>query len=121
MTVKLIILKSGEKIISDIKELYSNDNPDLMMSYLLENPCYIKINGKYRITTDEGESKDKMAISLHSWPDFSADTQVVIPPDWLVSAVTPIPSIEKMYVERNKTETNQVTFTHESTDSDFTD
>ena len=38
MTVKLAILKSGESIISNIKELISEEK---VVGYLFENPCVV--------------------------------------------------------------------------------
>jgi hypothetical protein len=94
MTVKIVILKSGENVISDIKEGYTGDE---LIAYILDNPCTIVSNGKYRITDDLGESKEQMSISLHRWPNFSADSSVAIPVDYFVAAVDPIPGLKKMY------------------------
>ena len=60
MSIKLVVLKSGENLIADIKEGFDQDK---LITYLLENPCSIRINGKYRIADDEGELKDKVSLS----------------------------------------------------------
>lgn len=96
MSIKLIVLKSGENLIADIKEGFDEDK---LITYILENPCSIKVNGKYRITDSDGELKDKMSISLHPWPDFSADTVVPIVTTHLVTAVEPAEQLKKMYEE----------------------
>ena len=104
MTVKLVVLKSGENLISDIKEGYDEEK---LITYIFENPCTIKVNGKYRISTDEGDSRDQMSISLHPWPSFSADKTVPIPVDWIVTAVEPIPAVIKMYTQNVKEENDE--------------
>jgi hypothetical protein len=118
MTVKLVVLKSGENLISDIKEGYDEEK---LITYIFENPCTIKVNGKYRISTDEGDSRDQMSISLHRWPSFSADKTVPIPVDWIVTAVEPIPAVIKMYNQNVKEENDETISATEQSDSGLTD
>jgi hypothetical protein len=118
MTVKLVVLKSGENLIADIKEAYDGDK---LVTYILDNPCTIKINGKYRITTDDGDSKDQMTISLHPWPNFSAEKTVPIPIDWLVTAVEPMPGVLAMYNQNLKKDDEKTISATEQSDSDISD
>ena len=99
MTVKIAILKSGENILCDIKEGYDDDK---LITYFLENPCTIKLNGRYSITDDNGDQQNQMSVALHPWPSFSKDTSVAIPIDWLVTIVEPISGIKKMYEDQFK-------------------
>ena len=63
MTVKLAILKSGENIISNIKEAYYEDK---LACYIFENPHNIIINGSYKILDDLNDT-NSVSISLYSW------------------------------------------------------
>ena len=116
MTVKIAILKSGENVLCDIKEGYDEDK---FITYFLENPCTIKLNGRYSITDDSGEEQKQMSVALHPWPSFSSDTTVAIPIDWLVTIVEPISGIKKMYEDQFKND--ETTSTAEQSDSDISD
>lgn len=118
MSVKLVVFKSGEKVICDIKEGFDEGK---LITYILEKPCTIDVNGTYRITTEDGDKKDQMSISLHPWPRFSEDTIVPIVPDFLVTALEPTPGLKKMYEEQILNETNQDDSVDEQSSSDFSD
>jgi len=118
MSVKLVVLKSGEKVIADIKEGFDEGK---LITYILEKPCTIDVNGKYRIMNQDGDEKEQMSISLHPWPIFSGDTIVPIVPDFLVTALEPTPGLKKMYEEQILNETNQDDSVDEQSSSDFSD
>ena len=95
MTVKLVLLKSGEKLISDIKEGFVKDT---LVCYLLEKPCTMSINGTYKILDEDGvEGGNKVSISLQSWPSFSKQTTIEINPDWIVTILEPNDEIKETY------------------------
>ena len=116
MTVKIAILKSGENVLCDIKEGYDEDK---FITYFLENPCTIKLNGRYSIRDDSGDQQNQMSVSLHPWPSFSKDSTVSIPINWLVTIVEPISGIKKMYEEQFKND--QTDSATEQSDSDISD
>ena len=51
MTVKILLLKSGEDVVADVKEMVSPD--DKVIGYFLTKPCVIKLIPK-TIETEEG-------------------------------------------------------------------
>ena len=123
MTVKLILLKSGENIISDVKEGFFEDK---LVCYLLENPCSVTVNGSYRVIGEEDTEKgNKVSISLTPWPSFSKETTVELIPDWIVTITNPKDELKSMYetevlgIEEN--ETNQIIITDEQSDSNHSD
>jgi hypothetical protein len=89
MTVKLAILKSGENIITDIKEGFYEEK---LVCYVLENPCNITVNGKYSINGD-----NQYSISLNRWPVLSKDSTIEIIPEWIVTLVDPIDKLKELY------------------------
>lgn len=98
MSVKLVVLKSGENIISDIKEGFVGEK---LVCYILEKPCVVSVNGTYRIIENEDENKNtnesKVSISLNSWPSLSKDTTIELVLDWIVTIVEPNDQLKKMY------------------------
>jgi hypothetical protein len=121
MAIKLVLLKSGENIVSDIKEGYFEEK---LVCYILENPCTVSINGTYKIL-DEDDGENKVSISLHTWPSLSNQKSIEIPPDCVTTIVEPINSLKKMYETQvlgiKENESNQSISIDEQSDSDQSD
>jgi hypothetical protein len=94
MTVKLVLLKSGENIISDIKEGFFEDK---LVCYLLENPCTVSVNGSYRVVGEDDSRENKVSISLTPWPSFSKETTIELITDWIVTITNPKDELKSMY------------------------
>jgi hypothetical protein len=123
MTVKLVLLKSGEKLISDIKEGFIEEK---LVCYLLEKPCTISVNGSYKVL-DEEDGGNKVSISLHSWPAFSKQETIDIIPSWIISLVEPSDEIKEMYenevllINKEEKENDQSVVLDEQSDSNQSD
>ena len=44
MSIKILLLKSGEDLIADVQEMVSQD--DNVIGYLLTKPCVVKLRSK---------------------------------------------------------------------------
>jgi hypothetical protein len=122
MTVKLVLLKSGEDIISDIKEMVVGDeeNPKVV-GYFLEKPCSIRMKNPSDIVSDEDRS---FQVALFPWIPISKDSTIPIPSDWVVTIVEPVDKLSEMYrnqVLKNGKENDQNSSTIEQSDSDKSD
>lgn len=119
MAVKLAILKSGENIISEIKEGILDDK---VVCYILNDPCKVVINGTYKILdNEEDNSVNRVSISLNKWPALSVDKAVQLPLDWVVTIVEPNEQLKSLYEEQvleHERITNQSPAAAESRDSD---
>ena len=96
MRVQLALLKSGEDVISDIKEY--RDSDDNLVSYLFKDPFTIKIKTSQLLVEDE--STPKHEVIYYRWISLSKDTDIVVSPDWVVCITDPLDSIKKSYEER---------------------
>lgn len=94
MSAKLFLLKSGESVISEGKELFSGESP---CGYLFENPYRVILNSPVFQTEDSEESS--VQVSLSPWLLLSSDKNIPIPFDWVVTVVEPNESVKKMYEE----------------------
>ena len=92
MTVKILLLKSGEDVIADVKEMVSPDKK--VIGYFLSKPCVIKLLPKQ----SEG-SKRETTISMYPWMPLAEEKEIPLPTDWVVTMVTPIKKVETMYKE----------------------
>ncbi len=101
MSIKVALLKSGESVIADIKELVSDDN---VCGYLFENPHIISYL-EPELLTEQTETS-KLKISLIPWILITSDTKIPVRSDWVITMVEPIEDVKKIY-EAKINESNQ--------------
>ncbi len=100
MTIKLLILKSGEELISDINEMAVGEEDDQkVVGYFLRRPCLVKMKNPGVIDQEKNKTKAGFEVSLIPWIALSEEEVIPIPADWLVTMVTPVKQLEKMYIE----------------------
>ena len=95
MSIKVALLKSGESVIADIKELVSDDN---VCGYLFENPHIISYL-EPELLTEQTETS-KLKISLIPWILITSDTKIPVRSDWVITMVEPIEDVKKIYEEK---------------------
>ena len=98
MSIKLVILKSGETVISDAKELIVEE--DKIVGYLLNNPFKITSQKSLLLTEEVKDSDSMVEITMSPWILLTSDTAIPINPDWVVTVVEPMESVKQMYEER---------------------
>ena len=66
MTVKLLLLKSGEDVIADVTEMGSGDKDDRrVVGYFLNKPCIVKMRDPNVLSEEnDGPAKAGFADSL---------------------------------------------------------
>ena len=100
MTIKFIVLKSGEQLISDIKEMTVGEEDDQkILGYFLHRPCIVKMKNPGVIDQEKGKTKAGFEVTLIPWLSLTRDEVIPIPSDWLVTLVEPVPQLTKMYTE----------------------
>lgn len=86
MAVKLLVLKSYEDVIADVKEMLSGDK---VVGYILNNPYVTRL-----------ENTEPPSVSFYPYIPLSADKSIPIPCDWVVSIVEPLEDVKKSYMEK---------------------
>jgi hypothetical protein len=109
MSVKLALLKSGENVIADIKELISDDK---ICGYLFTNPQKIKLSETMYIG-EEPPELDSVGVTFSPWIVFSNDKEIAVRPDWIVTVVDPVKDIIKLYTEHVNGTDSEVSSTEE--------
>ncbi len=100
MSIKLTLLKTGEQLISDMKELVSEGDENAH-AYMLENPHTVEINEKQFITEEEKEEGDfGINVSLLPWIILSKDKKMLIPVDSVLTVVEPLESVTQLYLDK---------------------
>ena len=103
MAVKLALLKSGEEVVSDIKEARDKES-DTPIYYIFKNPVRVELipapQDPELLTEGEEPSSDRKEAILLSLDSLSADTEMVVDVDWVVTVVEPHEQVLKSYTEK---------------------
>ena len=105
MSVKLAVLKSGEQVIAEAKELVSKDE-EKVRGYLFTRPHKVVTTQPMLLTEEETQNDSSLEVTLSPWIVLSADKEVVVPTDWVVTIVEPLESVVKMYQEKTDGQSN---------------
>ena len=115
MTVKLAILKSGEDIVADIKEMVVGEGDDArVVGYVLTKPCGVSLNSKAIKIDDE---KDTYQLKLFPWCPLTKNEKIPITADWVVTIVDPIDKITQMYTKEVLGDGSESSSSNAQTDS----
>ena len=102
MSIKLTLLKTGEQLISEMKELVP-EGQEQVHAYLLDNPHTVEINEKQFITEEEKVEGDYgINVALLPWIILSKDKKMIIPVDSVLTVVEPLESVTQMYLDKMK-------------------
>jgi len=102
MTIKLMLLKSGEDIIADVTEMVVGEEEEKrVIGYYLDKPCIVKMRNPNVLGENEqqGVKKAGFEVSLFPWMPLSKEEKIPIPADWLITMVEPVTKLKEMYVE----------------------
>ena len=100
MSIKLTLLKTGEQLISEVKELVP-EGQEQVQAYLLENPHTVEINEKQFVTEEERRDGDYgINVTILPWIILSKDSQMIIPTDSVLTVVEPLDSVTQLYLDK---------------------
>ena len=97
MSIKLALLKSGEEVIADIKEIRQEETDELV-SYLFKKPYCVRIKTSQVLV--ENESRPKHQLAYYKWMSLSKDDDIIVNRDWVVCISEPLDSVKKTYEEK---------------------
>ena len=102
MSIKLSLLKTGEQLISEMKELVPEDQ-EQVHAYLLQNPHTVEIDEKQFVTQEEKKNGDfGINVTLLPWIILSQDNQMIVPFDSVLTIVEPLNSVTQLYIDKLK-------------------
>tara|TARA_B100000963_G_scaffold321474_1_gene304800 strand:- start:223 stop:582 length:360 start_codon:yes stop_codon:yes gene_type:complete len=110
MTIKVLVLKSGEDVIADVQEMMSSDNQ--VMGYFLTKPCVVKIQAK------DMSAESEVSVRMHPWMPLAREKMIPLNTDWVVTMITPVEKIQEMYEKKVLEDGNETEETDQTTSSD---
>jgi hypothetical protein len=121
MTIKLMLLKSGEDIIADVAEMAMGEEENKrVVGYFLKQPCVVKMRNPNLTEEDGNNKKAGFEVSLFPWMPLSKEKTIPITAEWVITMVEPITKLTEMYTEDivNYGKDDQNSSTDEQTDPD---
>ena len=100
MTIKLMLLKSGEDVISDVTAMCVGTEEDRqVIGYHLNKPCVVKMRDPNLMEEDGPKKQSGFQVSLFPWMPLSKDETIPVPADWMITMVEPVTKLKEMYTE----------------------
>ena len=121
MTIKLMLLKSGEDIIADVAEMAMGEEENKrVVGYFLKQPCVVKMRNPNLTEEDGNNKKAGFEVSLFPWMPLSKEKTIPITAEWVITMVEPITRLKEMYTEDivNYGQDDQDPSTSEQSDTD---
>tara|TARA_B100000959_G_C14877993_1_gene581267 strand:- start:249 stop:620 length:372 start_codon:yes stop_codon:yes gene_type:complete len=97
MTIKLLLLKSGEDLIADVQEMVVKEN---VVGYFLNKPCVVKMRDHKEVVDEEvteEKQKSQFQVKFYPWIPLAKDSVIPLTIDWVVTMVDPVDNLTKMY------------------------
>ena len=119
MSIKILLLKSNEEIITEVQEI-ANPESKQAIGYHLHKPFRLEI------VSDEGElvfNREKgYQLSWFPWAPLSKDKDFFLPSEHVITAYDPLDSIMDQYVQAIKEDQYEKNFkAHEDVIAGVTD
>ena len=104
MSVKLAVLKSGEDVVADIKEARDKETKEAIW-YVFKNPVRVELvptKVKELLNEDQQNPNEdnQRELFFSPWIPLSAENEIIVPMDWVVTVVEPHEQVLKSYTER---------------------
>ena len=133
MTIKLMLLKSGEDIIAETTEMSVGEGEERrVVGYYLNKPCIVKMRYP-EMLTEQSQGNNKKAgyeVSLFPWLPLAVEETIPVVADWVVTMVEPVIKLKQMYITdvvnydkdgTKRIKTDQVTSSDEQQGVNLTD
>ena len=139
MAIKLAVLKSGEDVIADVREMMvgDEDTPDekkKVVGYYFIKPCGVTLKNKAINVNDSAD--DSFELKLFPWCPLAKNDAIPMSTEWVVTIVDPVDKLREMYEfevldkfkkqlketqEKEETNASESSGSDEQTDSDKSD
>ncbi len=110
MAVKIVSLKSGEYVVTELQEAV--DDNQRRQAFVFTDPHCVKIEPlegselEFDIEDPEARQnvKGQYKILLSRWNPFTPDNKIAVNPDWVISISDPMMSIVESFIKMTQPE-----------------
>jgi hypothetical protein len=96
MSVQLVLLKSGEELVADVREIYDREN-DQVLDLVLVKPVRVTVV-QQGVLTEDTNSGDSV-LSFVPWLPTTKDEEFFVNKDWVVTICEPTDDIRDSYIK----------------------
>ena len=97
MAVSIITLKTGDRIITDLKEAYEGEGEDKKgICLIMDEPYVLSLDGSTPQYLTEAHGMEYQ-VRFSKWNPYSPDTMFKIPYDCIMTISNPEPGLQKAY------------------------
>jgi hypothetical protein len=97
MAVSVITLKTGDRIITDLKEAYDGEGDDKKgICLIMEEPYVLNLDGTTQQYLTEAHGMEYQ-VRFSKWNPYSPDTMFKVPYDCVMTISNPEPGLQKAY------------------------
>jgi hypothetical protein len=106
MSIKIALLKSGENVIADIKELV--DENEKVVSLVFYNPYVVRLLTPQILFEENTVVESEHKVSFYPWIPLSKDKEMAVDPSWVITVVEPQELVKSSYESKMSGNTNGV-------------
>ena len=96
MSVQLVLLKSGEELVADVREIYDREN-NVVLDLVLVKPVRVTVVQQGVLTEDTNPGNS--VLSFVPWLATSKSEEYFIKQDWVVTICDPQDNIKESYIQ----------------------
>ncbi len=97
MSIQLVLLKSGEELVADIREIVDRDTQEPISTVLIK-PVRVTVVQQAVLTEGANEPSDSV-LSFIPWLATSKSEEYFINKDWVVTVCDPQDNIKESYIQ----------------------
>jgi len=97
MSTSIVVLKTGEKIITDLQEAFDGDTEEKKGICLIMRHPY-----ELALSPTEDDSDLDLKVEFSKWCPYAIDTEFKIPYDSVISIATPDPMLAEAFENKVK-------------------
>lgn len=92
MSIKLLLLKSGEDVVADVQEMVVEEK---VVGYILRYPARAKLVGGADV--QDGNNSTPFKLQLTPWMPLSKEKSIPIVADWVITMTEPVDQLVTMF------------------------
>lgn len=96
MTVQLVLLKSGEEIVADVREIIDKETQK-QISLVFIRP--VRVTVTQQNTTDQESNQVQNVLNFDRWILTSKSEEFLVPHDWVVTTSEPTDNVKNSYIQ----------------------
>ena len=97
MSIQIVTLKTGERLITELKEAFDADSEEQKgICLVFDRPYILTVSNQ----SSDGLFTDELQVQFSKWNPFSVDNQFKVPYDAVLAVSNPDPGLMNAYIQK---------------------